>query len=46
MHKFSFHPTNFKGRIACVGCGRCTELCPMDIDLISILKDIAEAGEQ
>jgi len=46
MHKFSFHPTNFKGRVACVGCGRCTELCPMDIDLISILKDIAEAGEQ
>ncbi|MDH4123109.1 MAG: 4Fe-4S dicluster domain-containing protein [Thermoplasmata archaeon] len=46
MHKYNYHPINYGGRIACVGCGRCSELCPMDIDLISILEDISKAGEK
>jgi predicted aldo/keto reductase-like oxidoreductase len=46
MHKYRYHPINYSGRIACVGCGRCTELCPEDIDLIEILNDIMKAGEQ
>lgn len=45
MHKYRYHPVNYGGRVACVGCGRCTELCPEDIDLISILNDIAQGGE-
>ena len=45
MHKYRYHPVNYSGRIACVGCGRCTELCPEDIDLIEILNDIMKAGE-
>jgi len=44
MHKFCYHPSNYPGHIACVGCGRCTELCPMDIDLIAILGELSEAG--
>lgn len=46
MHKYRYHPTNYKGRIGCVGCGRCTELCPEDIDLISILNDIIGFGDE
>lgn len=46
LHKFSYHPTNFDGRIACVGCGRCSELCPEDIDLISILNDAMSGGDE
>lgn len=46
MHKFSYHPTNYDGHIACVGCGRCSELCPMDIDLVAILEDVSKAGEK
>ena len=46
MHKYCYHPTNYQGRIACVGCGRCSELCPMDIDLIGILEDISAVGEK
>jgi len=42
MHKYRYHPVNYRGRIACVGCGRCTELCPEDIDLIEILNDIVQ----
>jgi len=45
MHKYRYHPSNYDGRVACVGCGRCTELCPEDIDLISILNDIAQEGD-
>ncbi|MEM2838549.1 MAG: 4Fe-4S dicluster domain-containing protein [Thermoplasmata archaeon] len=46
MHKFCYHPTNYPGHIACVGCGRCSELCPMDIDLIAILRDISGEGDE
>lgn len=46
MHKFCYHPSNYPKHIACVGCGRCSELCPMDIDLIGILNDISAAGEK
>lgn len=46
MHKYRYHPVNFHGRTACVGCGRCTELCPEDINLIGILNDIMAEGER
>jgi len=46
MHKFCYHPSNYPDHIACVGCGRCSELCPMDIDLIAILNELSEAGEK
>ena len=41
MHKFSYYPENF-GAIACVGCGRCVQSCPVNID---IRKIVAEAME-
>jgi len=42
LHKFSFYPQNL-GYIACVGCGRCIELCPVNEDLIEILNKVREA---
>jgi len=42
LHKFSFYPQNL-GHIACVGCGRCIELCPVNEDLIEILNKVREA---
>lgn len=47
-HKYSYFPTNF-GVIACVGCGRCIKYCPVNIDIIDILKksvavEVKEAG--
>jgi len=41
MHKFTYYPTNM-GHIGCVGCGRCIELCPVNIDLIEILTRVRE----
>jgi ferredoxin len=42
LHKFSYYPENL-GYIACVGCGRCIELCPVNEDLIEILNKLREA---
>jgi ferredoxin len=32
MHKFNYYPKNF-GRVACVGCGRCIQYCPVQFDI-------------
>jgi ferredoxin len=41
LHKFSFYPQNL-GHIACVGCGRCIEMCPVNEDLIEILNKVRD----
>jgi len=39
-----FHKLNYfvkkQGELACVGCGRCAELCPVGISISSVLKEI------
>lgn len=40
-HKYSYHVTKY-GCISCVGCGRCTRYCPVNIDIFSIVKDAAQ----
>lgn len=39
MHKFSYHPQRFK-QLACVGCGRCTDNCPVKIDIKEIIAQL------
>ncbi len=41
-HKYSYFAKKF-GVIACVGCGRCINLCPVNIDLVEILQQVKEA---
>lgn len=41
LHKFSYYPRNL-GYVACVGCGRCIELCPVNEDIIEILDRVRE----
>ncbi len=41
-HKYSYFVKKF-GAIACVGCGRCIEFCPVNIDLTEILRQVKEA---
>jgi len=41
MHKFKYYVDRF-GSIACVGCGRCIEVCPVGIDLTEVLREIKE----
>ncbi|MBI4633543.1 MAG: 4Fe-4S dicluster domain-containing protein [Deltaproteobacteria bacterium] len=39
-HKYSYHVTKY-GCISCVGCGRCTRSCPVNIDIFSIVEKVA-----
>jgi ferredoxin len=40
-HKYSYFVKNF-GKIACVGCGRCINLCPVNIDILDILSQVVK----
>ncbi len=41
-HKYSYYVDKFDV-IACVGCGRCINLCPVNIDILDILSKVREA---
>ena len=41
MHKFNYLREN-TGMYGCVGCGRCAEYCPVNLDIRKVLKDILE----
>jgi len=36
LHKFKYQPLQF-GLVGCTGCGRCVEVCPVNIDIRDIL---------
>jgi ferredoxin len=38
-HKYKWYQENF-GFIACVGCGRCVDKCPVNIDIIDIISGV------
>jgi len=39
--KFDYYPADF-GPLACVGCGRCIEYCPVNVDITEVLKVVAQ----
>ncbi len=41
-HKYSYYVEKFS-EIACVGCGLCTENCPVNIDILYIFSQVKEA---
>jgi len=41
-HKFSYYVTNF-GVTSCVGCGRCTRSCPVNIDILTVVEEAVES---
>lgn len=40
-HKFAYYPDRY-GRLGCVGCGKCTRACPVDMNLGEHLAHAAE----
>ncbi len=43
MHKFKYMPIKLDGAIGCVGCGRCTSKCPVNIDVRSVVNRMNES---
>ena len=43
-HKFSTYPERY-GMLGCVGCGKCTRACPVDMNLKEHLVEAAEVKE-
>ncbi|MCK4358104.1 MAG: 4Fe-4S dicluster domain-containing protein [Candidatus Cloacimonetes bacterium] len=41
MHKFSYFVDNYS-EMACVGCGRCIQICPVNLDIRETLKQIMD----
>lgn len=39
MHKFKYYVDKFN-KVACVGCGRCIENCPVNMDIVKVIKEI------
>jgi ferredoxin len=42
MHKFDYYLVN-QGVLGCVGCGRCVQLCPVNLDIRRIVDQIGAA---
>lgn len=40
MHKFKYIPIKRDGEIGCVGCGRCVTLCPVNIDVRDVVRNM------
>jgi len=38
MHKLVYFPENNNGDYACVGCGRCLEKCPANLNIVKVAK--------
>jgi ferredoxin len=43
MHKFLYYPER-EGAALCVGCGRCVEQCPVNIDIREVIGFVAAAS--
>ena len=38
MHKLVYFPSNNDGMYSCVGCGRCVNKCPQNLNLVKVIK--------
>lgn len=45
LHKFSYFKDN-QGIVSCTGCGRCAEVCPVNVDIREVLIQLGEACER
>ena len=40
MHKLVYFPTNNDGMFSCVGCGRCVAKCPIQMNIVKVMKKL------
>jgi sulfhydrogenase subunit beta (sulfur reductase) len=46
LHKFAYFPLRYGGLSMCVGCGRCTEHCPVGIDIYREVVSAFKAAQE
>ncbi len=39
MHKLVYFPSNNNGEFSCVGCGRCVDKCPINMNIVKVIKN-------
>ena len=42
MHKLVYYPRNNEGIYSCVGCGRCLQKCPVNANIVKVIKTLRE----
>ena len=40
MHKLVYYPERYNGLFSCVGCGRCLSKCPINMNIVKVMKTI------
>lgn len=40
MHKLVYYPANNDGLFSCVGCGRCLSKCPIQMNIVKVMKKL------
>ena len=45
MHKLVYFPANNEGVYSCVGCGRCVEKCPQNLNIVKVIKALGGEGK-
>ena len=42
MHKFKYMPMKLEGAAGCVGCGRCIQRCPVNLDVREVIDQMGQ----
>lgn len=42
MHKLVYYPMAHGGTFSCVGCGRCLESCPVNMNIVKVIRAFSE----
>ena len=40
MHKLVYYPSQYDGTYSCVGCGRCVNKCPQNLNIVKVIKTL------
>jgi ferredoxin len=44
MHKLKYYVDTYEKGVACVGCGRCVQYCPVNIDIREVIRLMNDSG--
>ena len=45
MHKLMYYPMAHEDMFACTGCGRCVENCPVNMNIVKVIKAVNESDD-